>query len=85
VGRHLRAEKRLHWHVDYLAARAPVIEVWYVESGERLECAWAARLRALPGAATLVEGFGSSDCGCRAHLIWLPDGVTDGALREALA
>ncbi len=85
VARHLRAEKRLHWHVDYLAARAPVVGVWYVESGERLECAWAARLSALPGADIPVEGFGSSDCGCRAHLIRLPDGIEGGALREALA
>jgi Uri superfamily endonuclease len=84
VARHLRSEKRLHWHVDYLAARAPVVEVWYVESIERLECAWAARLSALSGASVPVEGFGSSDCGCRAHLVRLPDGVTDGALREAM-
>jgi Uri superfamily endonuclease len=85
VVRHVRAEKRLHWHVDYLAACAPVVEVWYVESGERLECVWAVRLSALPGAGLPVEGFGSSDCGCRAHLILLPEAVTDGALREALA
>jgi Uri superfamily endonuclease len=85
VARHLRTEKRLHWHVDYLAARAPVVKAWYVESIERLECVWAARLRALPGVGLPVEGFGSSDCGCRAHLLLLPEAVTDGALREAMA
>jgi Uri superfamily endonuclease len=84
VSRHLRNEKRLHWHIDYLAARAPIVEVWYVESGERLECLWPARLSALPGASLPVDGFGSSDCRCRSHLIRLPDEVGEGALREAL-
>ena len=80
VARHLRAEKRLHWHVDYLAAHAPIVEVWYVESGERLECDWAARLSALPGASLPADGFGSSDCRCRAHLILLPGEIVGDVL-----
>jgi Uri superfamily endonuclease len=84
VGRHLRAEKRLHWHVDYLSARASIVEVWYAESTARLECLWAARLSALPGASQPIDSFGSSDCGCRSHLIRLPGEVEGGALREAL-
>lgn len=84
VARHIRAEKRLHWHIDYLAARAPIVAVWYVESGKRLECLWAARLSDLPGASLPVDGFGSSDCRCQSHLIRLPGEVGEGALREAM-
>ena len=80
VARHLRAEKRLHWHIDYLAARAPIVEVWYTESSARLECRWAARLSALPGANIPVDGFGSSDCRCPSHLIQLADGVNSEIL-----
>ena len=37
VGRHLRADKKPHWHIDALAALAPVVRIWYVESAERRE------------------------------------------------
>jgi Uri superfamily endonuclease len=33
VGRHLRLEKRLHWHVDILRAVTQFDEVWYAEGG----------------------------------------------------
>lgn len=72
VGRHLRVEKRPHWHVDALTARAPVVEVWASASVERLECRWAAALAALPGAEGPIPGFGASDCGCPTHLLRLP-------------
>ena len=40
VGRHLRAEKPLHWHIDYLTAALPVMHVVtvVVTDGARLEC-----------------------------------------------
>jgi len=39
VSRHLKREKRLHWHIDYLTRFADVMEVWYaLESNE-----WIAR------------------------------------------
>jgi len=69
VGRHLRAEKRPHWHIDALTAAAPVVAVWAVESPVRLECAWAAALSAQPGSTIPARGFGASDCTCPAHLI----------------
>jgi Uri superfamily endonuclease len=69
VGRHLRAEKRPHWHIDALTAAAPVVAVWAAESPARLECAWAAALTGLPASAIPARGFGASDCACSAHLI----------------
>ncbi|MCC6905872.1 MAG: GIY-YIG nuclease family protein [Anaerolineae bacterium] len=73
VGRHLRYEKRLHWHIDALTTIMPVKWVWYVESPDRAECEWAHVLLALPEAAVPVQGFGASDCNCPTHLICVRD------------
>jgi Uri superfamily endonuclease len=88
VGRHLRAEKPLHWHIDYLTAALPVVHVvtLAVTDGARLECTWVKRLLGLNGASAPAPGFGSSDCrnGCPAHLVRLPDGLTPAELEEVL-
>ena len=68
LSRHTRAEKKLHWHIDYLLGQARLREVWYVEGPERRECAWARLLEDLPGTEVPVPGFGASDCRCRSHL-----------------
>jgi Uri superfamily endonuclease len=70
VRRHLRREKKLKWHVDYLLQHAPVRSVVIVPTTERLECAWNERTLAQPGARVMVERFGSSDCRCASHLIY---------------
>ena len=70
VGRHCRTtDKKPHWHIDALTAVAPVVEVWLVETDERLECVWTAAWRALPGTIGPVPGFGASDCHCQTHLL----------------
>ena len=65
-----RTGKKLHWHIDYLLQRAQLIEVWSVASEERLECRWGEVASRLAGAQVPVQGFGSSDCRCPAHLIY---------------
>ena len=86
VNRHLRQEKRLHWHIDYLTAALPIQHVYAVASAQKLECAWVRRLLALPGASVPIPGFGSSDCheGCPAHLVRLPDDYGLEQLENAL-
>jgi Uri superfamily endonuclease len=88
VGRHLRAEKPLHWHIDYLTAALPARHVVavVVTNGARLECTWVKRLLALNGASAPAPDFGSSDCrnGCPAHLVRLPDGLKPAELEEVL-
>ncbi|NDJ75547.1 MAG: GIY-YIG nuclease family protein [Chloroflexi bacterium] len=73
VRRHLRAEKALHWHIDYLSTVAPVTEVWWTASEQRLECAWAQHFAVLPGVTQPISGFGASDCSCSTHLFALPE------------
>jgi Uri superfamily endonuclease len=68
IGHHLRAAERPRWHIDYLRARLPISGVWYC--GLRCEHEWATSIAALPGAEIPLPGFGSSDCGCAAHLVY---------------
>ena len=79
IARHLRDDKRLHWHVDYLLRHAEVAEVVRVESDERLECRIAA---GLAERLAVVRGFGSSDCACAGHLFG-PASID--AVREVVA
>ena len=71
LARHRRREKKLRWHVDYLLAHAQLMEVWSAASTDKLECLWAQVAQALPGTEVPVPGFGSSDCRCLSHLIYL--------------
>lgn len=68
--RHFRADKRLHWHIDYLLQYTKIVEVWYSMSEERLECTWNGIVAALHGAVPHIPGFGSSDCRCYTHLTY---------------
>ncbi|MGB0712473.1 MAG: GIY-YIG nuclease family protein [Gammaproteobacteria bacterium] len=70
VARHLRKDKPLRWHIDYLLAR-PEARVVRVERSHTEECAWN---QAVAGVAA-APGFGASDCraGCGAHLRRLED------------
>ncbi|MEQ8660208.1 MAG: DUF123 domain-containing protein [Gammaproteobacteria bacterium] len=67
VRRHLRRDRRRHWHLDYLGEALTAIEAWYTHDVTRREHEFAAMLagrRELRG----VAGFGCSDCACATHL-----------------
>ncbi len=70
VARHLRIEKRMHWHIDYLLEQARVESVWIVNSSDRLECKTATEFAAI---GSPVKGFGCSDCRCGSHLFYHGD------------
>lgn len=67
VKRHLRKDKRLFWHIDYLLDNeaAKIVKVLYQDAEKSGECAIADRLSE-EGEA--VAGFGCSDCRCGSHL-----------------
>ncbi len=78
IGRHLRADKVLRWHVDRLTAAGRIVDVRAVPDGR--ECDLLDRLLEAPGASVPVPGFGSSDCRrCPAHLLALPGDFQLGA------
>jgi histidyl-tRNA synthetase len=64
LGRHMRREKKPHWHIDQLTVRAEIIGAFVSETAS--ECALSAALAALP---VPLPGFGASDCPrCASHL-----------------
>lgn len=60
------------WHVDALKAVAPVHAIWFTTHPEKLEHRWAQVWMGLPGVQVPWDGFGASDCRCRAHLFFSP-------------
>ena len=74
VRRHKSGTKKKKWHIDYLLEKANVISVIAIPSDEKsVECAMASLLTRCEGATLPVKGFGSSDCSCVSHLIYLGD------------
>ena len=71
IARHLRKEKALRWHIDWLLA-APGVAVVAVKRANLSECA----LNQQVAGAIVAPGFGASDCrkGCRSHLRYLGEG-----------
>jgi Uri superfamily endonuclease len=70
VSRHLRRNKKIHWHIDYLRQELPVLAVWYAEGDTTLEHTWAKAIGACNLASMPVPGFGASDCRCASHLFY---------------
>lgn len=70
VERHLRRDKKVKWHIDGFLAVATATGAVLFPSVRRNECALARRVMGFPG-ATVIIGFGSSDCNCPGHLVRL--------------
>ena len=71
VRRHLRHDKRAHWHVDRLTLAGRILAVGVAPSAS--ECTLLSRILETPGASVPVSGFGSTDCRrCPAHLAAVP-------------
>jgi Uri superfamily endonuclease len=69
VARHMRKEKKPHWHIDGLTMAASEIKPLAFPGGN--ECSLVDRLLAA-GCDVPAPGFGSSDCrACPAHLLRL--------------
>ncbi len=72
VQRHMRKEKKLFWHIDYLLSsnHAKITKVLHREEGKTAECEVA---QELGKQGDPVVGFGCSDCNCESHLFRLAD------------
>ena len=68
ISRHLRPEKRPHWHVDQLTMAASDIFALAFPNGS--ECELTAELNEKSDFGFPLPGFGSSDCrSCTSHLL----------------
>ncbi len=86
IARHQRYEKKLHWHIDYFRQQAEWSGVWAVECDQPLECKLASLLLSSGIASIPAPGFGSSDCRCQSHFLFLNPTVSTSvrALRQSL-
>lgn len=65
--RHLRENKKTHWHIDYLLNSGKIIKAFYKEKNVREECKIAKNLARF---LSPISGFGCSDCKCKSHLFY---------------
>ena len=70
LNRHLKSDKKPHWHIDYLLEKASISEIVLYETKDRAECPIA---QALSCQFDSIPGFGSSDCKCHSHLFFATD------------
>ncbi len=70
--RHLKNEKKLFWHVDYLLAdpNAVLDEIVFAVDDRKWECGIA---MAVSGEGDGIRNFGCSDCKCNSHLFRFDD------------
>lgn len=72
VKRHLRHEKQLFWHIDYLLGSdaAEIVKVFYKQGDKTEECKTA---RFIGENGTPIACFGCSDCNCKSHFFRISD------------
>jgi len=72
IKRHLRKEKKLFWHIDYLLKnkKVNVSKIFFKKAFKTEECNIATSI-SKTGKATIR--FGSSDCKCISHLFYIKD------------
>lgn len=69
IKRHLKDEKKLFWHIDYLlnSSNSRIKEIILERSSEKWECSIAGEISKK---GMTVNKFGCSDCKCNAHLYY---------------
>lgn len=68
LARHMRREKKPHWHIDQLTVSAEIVGAFVSQTAS--ECALNEALAALP---VPLPGFGVADCPrCESHLRFFP-------------
>jgi Uri superfamily endonuclease len=70
VKRHLRKEKQLFWHIDYLLTNdsAKIIQIYYYSTSDKTgECQMA---QLIAKHSKVIPNFGCSDCHCKSHLFY---------------
>jgi len=67
VNRHLRKNKKIFWHIDYLLRKTIIKNIFYKQSAKREECKFA---KELEKHFKIIKDFGATDCRCRSHLFY---------------
>ena len=67
INRHLRFDKKIHWHIDYLLKYADIIHVFFKENPIKEECNLSFEFEKN---LNTIKDFGCSDCKCNSHLFF---------------
>ncbi len=67
IQRHLKEDKKIHWHIDYFLKNGKITDVFYKENIFREECSIADKFKEI---FTFIPHFGCSDCKCKSHLFY---------------
>ncbi|WP_137743132.1 GIY-YIG nuclease family protein [Robertmurraya siralis] len=70
INRHIKEEKVQKWHFDYLRPHGIITKIITYETSIG-ECQLAEKLRKESGGCWPVKKFGSTDCKCPSHLIFV--------------
>ncbi len=75
LARHMRRQKKRHWHVDHLTSAPGVQALGAIVAPASGECELVQRLRDQHGCVPAIAGFGASDCvrHCGGHLLLVTD------------
>ena len=88
IARHLRKEKRLFWHIDYLLVEQNVFveAIITAETKEKMECSLNHYLKQMKGVKVPIYGFGASDCkkNCGSHLLYFSELINSDFLVQKL-
>ena len=69
ITRHIKKEKPLRWHFDYIRPHGEIVKVETFDDSLD-ECNRCKQIKEKYQAHELIKGFGSSDCNCKAHLLY---------------
>ena len=76
IERHIRRDKKIHWHIDYLTAHPDFIikeVLLFKDKKKSFECLLSKDLNNKFGLITGALNFGNSDCDkCATHLYYSP-------------
>ncbi len=75
INRHLKRDKKIHWHIDYLLENkySKIVKIEKFKLSENTECTLLKQYISNNLAEKFAIGFGASDCrnGCSTHLLRL--------------
>jgi Uri superfamily endonuclease len=67
IQRHVRKDKKIHWHIDYFLNYGKIIDIFYKLSKTKNECNIAQKFNSK---IQNILNFGCSDCKCESHLFY---------------
>lgn len=70
INRHKKIEKKQHWHFDYLRPYGTITKIITYEN-QTGECSLREKIMEEKSGSLPIKGFGSSDCNCLSHLIFI--------------